>query len=382
MRDRASVVIVGGGIMGLSIAYHLAHDHGLRDVTILERGYLCSGASGRNGGGVRAQFSTETNVRLMQESLRLCRDFAARMGINVWFRQGGYLFLVRSEAGRANLEASAKVQNECGHPTRMLTPREAKKIVPELDTEGVVAASYNAEDAVVFPWPFVWGYARAAEALGVEIATFTDVVGIDLEGSRITGVRTDQGRIATERVVNAAGAWSPEIARLVGVELPNKPHRHEICSSEPLKPWLTPLVADLSNGLYFSQSTRGEIVGGITNDDVPEGIDMRSSTTFLGLYASALVRTVPRLGQVKVLRQWAGCYDLTPDKNPIVGPVDAVEEFYQASGFMGHGFMMAPVMGRLLAELIAKGSDIPLFERWNLRRYAEGKLLGESMIIG
>ena len=141
MRDRASVVIVGGGIMGLSIAYHLAHDHGLRDVTILERGYLCSGASGRNGGGVRAQFSTETNVRLMQESLRLCREFAARMGINVWFRQGGYLFLVRSEAGRQNLEASAKVQNDCGHPTRLLTPAEAKKIVPELDTEGVVAAS-------------------------------------------------------------------------------------------------------------------------------------------------------------------------------------------------------------------------------------------------
>jgi sarcosine oxidase subunit beta len=183
-------------------------------------------------------------------------------------------------------------------------------------------------------------------------------------------------------VVNAAGAWSPEIARLVGIELPNRAHRHEICSTEPLKPWLKPLVADLSNGLYFSQSMRGEIVGGIANDDVPPGLDMGSSHLFLALYARALVNTCPILGSVKVLRQWAGCYDLTPDANPIVGPVDGVDEFYQASGFMGHGFMMAPVMGKLLAQYIAVGTDLPMFERWNLRRFREGKLLTESMIIG
>jgi sarcosine oxidase subunit beta len=169
---------------------------------------------------------------------------------------------------------------------------------------------------------------------------------------------------------------------MVGVELPNKPHRHEICSSEPLKPWLTPLVADLSNGLYFSQSTRGEIVGGISNHDVPDGLDMNSSHRFLRLYARALTATVPQLGAVKILRQWAGCYDLTPDQNPIVGRVDELDGFYQASGFMGHGFMMAPVMGRLLAEHVATERDTPLFERWNLRRFKEGKLLREAMIIG
>lgn len=368
--------------MGLATAYNLAKHHGISDVIVLEQSYLCSGASGRNGGGVRAQFSSETNVRLMQESLRICREFASDMKINVWFREGGYLFLVRSGPSLENLEASVRVQNECGHPTHMLSPTEARKIVPELDTNGLLAASFNPNDAVVFPWPFVWGYAKGAESLGVRVLTFTKVVAIETKGRKITAVVTDKGRIATNRVVNAAGAWSPQIAAMLGVSLPNKPHRHEICSSEPLKPWLGPLVADLSNGLYFSQSTRGEIVGGISNHDVPEGIDMESSAQFLGMYAAALTRTVPILGSVKVLRQWAGCYDLTPDQNPIVGQVDEVDEFYQVSGFTGHGFMMAPVMSRLLAQHIAEGTDLPLFERWNLRRFKAGKLLKESMIIG
>jgi sarcosine oxidase, subunit beta len=382
VRDRAEVVIVGAGIMGLAIAYNLAKHHGLTDVVVVDRTYLCGGASGRNGGGVRAQFSSEENIRLMQESIRLCRDFAHEMKINVWFRQGGYLFLVRSEEGRRSLEASVAVQNACGLATRMLTPKQAQKVVPELDLDGVVATSFNPEDGVVFPWPFVWGYAAAAEKLGVDLSPFTDVLGFRTHGSRIDAVVTSRGEIRTHRVVNAAGAWSPEVARLLGVELPNHPHRHEICSTEPLKPWLQPLVADLSNGLYFSQSMRGEIVGGISNEDVPPGIDMSSSHRFLALYGRALVRTCPVLGSVKVLRQWAGCYDLTPDANPIVGQVDGVDEFYQASGFMGHGFMMAPVMGRLLAQNIAERTELPMFERWSLRRFKEGRLLSESMIIG
>jgi sarcosine oxidase subunit beta len=382
MRDRAEVVIVGAGIMGLSIAYNLAKHHGVRDVLVVDRSYLCGGASGRNGGGVRAQFSGEENIRLMQESIRICRDFAAEMKINVWFRQGGYLFLSRSEESRRMLEKSIAVQNGCGLTTRMLTPREAQQVVPQLDTTGVVAASYNPDDGVVFPWPFVWGYASGASKLGVEIATFTDVLGFETTGKRIDAVVTSRGKVRTHRVVNAAGAWSPEVARLLGVELPNKPHRHEICSTEPLKPWLGPLVADLSNGLYFSQSTRGEIVGGVSNDDVPPGIDQESSHRFLALYGRALTRVCPVLGRVKVLRQWAGCYDLTPDQSPIVGQVDGVDDFFQASGFMGHGFMMAPVVGKLLAQHVAEGSDLPMFERWSLRRFAEGRLLGESMIIG
>jgi sarcosine oxidase, subunit beta len=404
VRDRADVVIVGAGIMGLSIAYHLAA-RGVTRVTVIDRGYLCGGASGRNGGGVRAQWSSEANVRLMLESIRMCREFAAKMKINVWLRQGGYLFLARTSAVRETLEKSVTLQNDCGLSTRMLSPREARHVVPELDVDGVQAASFNPDDGVVFPWPFVWGYAQAARKLGVEVIDWHEVVGFETKGSSIEGVRVrrsgppgaivaaagggdaptmaspDVFSIATRRVVNAAGAWSPEIARMLGVDLPNRAHRHEICSSEPLKPWLKPLVADLADGLYFSQSTRGEIVGGIGNEYVPPGLDQRSSHAFLGRYARSLIRTCPVLGGVKVLRQWAGCYDLTPDANPIVGAVDDVDEFYQASGFMGHGFMMAPVVGKRLADLVA-GDPVTDFDRWNLRRFREGKLLEEGMIIG
>ena len=379
--DRADLVVIGGGIMGLATAWELSL-LGAERVVVVEKDYLCGGASGRNGGGVRAQWSSEENVRMMMDSIRICREFATRFGINVWFRQGGYLFLARSDARAKQLAASVELQRSLGLDTRMIGPEEARAIVPELDASRILAASYNADDGVVFPWPFVWGYARGAEDLGVEISTFTDVIGFETKGKRIEAVVTNKGKIATHRVVNACGAWSPEVARMLGVELPNKPHRHEICSSEPLKPWLTPLVADLSNGLYFSQSTRGEIVGGVSNEDVPEGIDQRSSHAFLALYAKALVRTVPVLGNVKVLRQWAGCYDLTPDQNPIVGRVDEVDDFFQVSGFMGHGFMMAPVMGKLLAQHIAEGSTLPLFDRWSLRRFKEGRLLNEAMIIG
>ncbi len=388
MRNEADIVVIGAGIMGLAIAYHLAN-LGVAKVSVVDRSYLCGGASGRNGGGVRAQWSSEANVRLMQESIRICRDFASEMKINVWFRQGGYLFIVRTEEKRRALEASVKVQNACKLSTRMLTPREAQQIVPELDTDGIVAASYNGDDGVVFPWPFVWGFAQAAQKRGVEIHTFTDVTGFEMERGEITGVVLDRlgkrgtkGVMKTRKVVNAAGAWSPEIAKMLGVELPNKPHRHEICSTEPLKPWLRPLVADLTDGLYFSQSTRGEIVGGIGQEHVPPGVNHDSSHAFLGRYARSLTRACPLLGRVKVLRQWSGCYDLTPDANPIVGPVDLVPNFFQASGFMGHGFMMAPIMGKKIAEQIVTGKDTELMSRWNLRRFKEGKLLSEAMIIG
>ncbi len=342
MRQEAEVVIVGAGIMGLAIAYNLAKHQGLRDIVVLDQSYLCGGASGRNGGGVRAQWSSEANVRLMQESLRICRDFAREHRINTWFRQGGYLFLVRSDAKAKALAESVKLQNECGLTTRLLEPKQARGVVPELSTDGVVAACYNPDDAVVFPWPFVWGYADGARTRGVEVETFTRVTGIETTGKRVSAVVTDKGTIKTSRVVNAAGALSPEVARLAGITLPNRPHRHEICSSEPLKPWLEPLVAD----------------------------------------SRSLLRACPILGSVKILRQWAGLYDITPDSNPIVGEIDELSGFFLACGFMGHGFMMAPVIGKLMAEVVAGGAVPEVFERWNLRRFEQGALLSEGMIIG
>ena len=379
--EEARAVVIGAGIQGLAVAYNLAR-LGVERVVVVDKTYLCGGASGRNGGGVRAQWSSETNIRLMRASIRLCEEFATKMRINVWFRQGGYLFLARSERMAKLLSASTELQREHDLPTRMIDAADAKRLAPELDTRGLVAASYNPDDGVVFPWPFVWGYARECRRLGVELHTHTTVTQLEATGGRISGVVTDRGTIKTAQVICAAGAWSPEITRTVGVELPSHPHRHEICSTEPLKPFLKPFIGDLESGLYFSQSMRGEIVGGISNAKVPSGLDQGSSLRFLALYSRALTRTMPVLSGVRVLRQWSGCYDITPDGNPLVGEVDEMPGLILISGFMGHGFMIAPIMGELLAKHLLSGEERELFERWNLRRYREGKLLSESMILG
>lgn len=375
-------MIVGAGIIGLATAYHLAELEPNLRIVVLDAGYLCGGASGRNGGGVRAQWSDEVSIHLMQEALGEFRRFAHRHRINTWFRQGGYLFLARDGARAAELEQSAQLQQRLGLATELVSRERIRELVPELQCDDVLLASYNPDDAVVFPWPIVWGYAEGARARGVEIFTFTRVTHIETTASAVSAVETPRGAIRTPIVVAAAGAFSPQLAQMVGVKLPTHPHRHEICASEPLKPWLRPLVADLSSGLYFSQSTRGEIVGGIGDPRAPAGPNQRSSARFLALYARDLVARCPRLGAVRILRQWAGLYDISPDQSPIVGDVDSPRGFFLASGFMGHGFMMAPVVGKRLARLIGRGEASTETSTWSLSRFSEGRTLTGGMIIG
>ncbi len=368
---RAEIVIVGGGVIGLSIAYHLAK-RGLTDVVVLERGYLAEGASGRNGGGVRQQWATEMNIRLMQESVELCRRFAVDLGVNVWFRQGGYLFLARNQREVARLEKNIALQNRCGVLTRMLEPSAAQDIVPELDLTGIVGASYNPSDGILFPWPFLWGYARQAALCGVKIFTHTSVDGLEpMRGGGYT-VQTPRGAIQARRVINATGAWSPQLAKLIGVDIPTYPIRHEICSSEPLKPFLRPMVSELASGLYFSQSMRGEIVGGVTIPGHSSTYGMGSTLEFLATYARRLVRLMPVLGDIKVLRQWAGPYDQSPDGNPILGPAPGHPDFFLACGFVGHGFMMAPILGKLYAEWLTGEPPHEIFARSGLARFTDG----------
>ena len=368
--------------MGLATAYHLAKEHARRRILVLDSGYLCGGASGRNGGGVRAQWSSEANVVLMQESLQMCKEFAHEHRINTWFRQGGYLFLARDEKRAGELAKSVELQQKLGLQTRLIDGAEAQRLVPQLEPRGVLAASFNADDAVVFPWPFVWGYAEGARALGVDIHTFCRVQAVEMSSGRVSGIVTERGRVRAPVVVNACGAFSPGLAATVGIVLPTKPHRHEICASEPLKPFLGPLVADLGSGLYFSQSTRGEIVGGIGNPKTPEGARQASSLRFLALYSRALIGACPGLSSLKIQRQWAGLYDLSPDHAPIVGPVDEAPGLFLASGFMGHGFMMAPAVGKRLAAAIATGATPEPFGSWAFGRFKRGTALSEAMIIG
>jgi sarcosine oxidase, subunit beta len=381
LRAEAEYAIVGGGIMGLALAYNLT-ERGVTDVVVLEAHHLAWGASGRNGGGIRQQWSTEMNIRLMQESIDICGRFAQELGTNVWMRQGGYLFLCRDPKMLTRMEAVIALQNRCDVATRLLSSAEVMSLVPELDVRAYAGAWYNPTDAIVFPWPFLWGYARAAARRGVEIHTFTPVTAIERhEGAFV--LDTPKGRVRARRVVNAAGAWSPQVARLVGLELPTWPARHEIMSTEPLKPFLRPMVSVIDSGLYFSQSLRGEIVGGITLPEPKhEGVRLGSRLEFLEAMAAGLVEAMPRLGDVKVVRQWAGPYDLTPDNSPIVGEAPAVPGFFLCSGFVGHGFMMAPVVAKHYALHLTGGPTHAFFQQWRLRRFAEGDLVRESLIIG
>ncbi|HET9554483.1 MAG TPA: FAD-dependent oxidoreductase [Anaeromyxobacteraceae bacterium] len=376
---RADVVIIGGGIQGLSLAWELAR-RGTTDVLVLEQAYLNYGASGRNGGGVRAQWTTPTMIRLAKRSLELCARFAVDLGVNVWFRPSGYLFLAPAEQVR-RLEANALVHRREGLRTRVLTPQQALEVVPALDPTRFAAASYNPDDGVVFPWPFLWGYAAGAEAMGVKVRTFTRVTGLRAAGARLTHVETDRGPVECRLVVNAAGAWSKGIAALAGVAVPNRPTRHEILVTEPLAPFLDPLVSLLGHGLYFSQSQRGELVGGAGDPDEPEGVVMGSTLRFLARFARAATEVLPRLAGVKVVRQWAGCYDVTPDNNPILGPA-GFENFQQLHGFVGHGFMMAPAVAEQAADVLTGRARHELFERYTLDRFARGDVAREDFVIG
>ncbi len=380
-KDRYQAVIVGGGAIGLSIAYQLAK-RGMRDVLVLDKDSLVKGATGRNGGGVRAQWTTEENIILAKKSLRAFDRFAKETGHNVFLRRGGYLFLTRSEAQLAVLKEAAAFQNQHGIRTKVIDLPEAERIIPGLSTEGCVAATFNPDDAIVFPWPLVWGWKDAAEKLGVEVATFTHVTGLKTRGGEITHVETNRGTIACDWVVNASGAWAKQLAGMGGVDLPNRPERHEILVSEPLKPFLDPMLVDLSTGYYVNQDMRGEMVGGLGGDH-RESMDWGSSLEFMRDFAKQTVRLLPRLGQVRVLRQWAGSYDVTPDAKPILGVVESgPSNFVQANGFSGHGMMISPMVGVMMAQLMTgQKTEVPL-RPFALERFARGESRPEAMVIG
>ena len=380
-RTDVDLAIIGGGIMGLATAYELA-SRGFTDVVVLEAHHLGWGASGRNGGGVRQQWSTELNIRLMQESVAICRGFAQSLGTNIWMRQGGYLFLAKSDHQLRRMETAIALQNRCDVPTRLLSMAEAQRIVPEIDPAPFVGAAYNPTDAIVFPWPFLWGYAQAAARKGVEIHTETPVQTIARTNTGFA-LHTRKGLVRARRVLAATGAFTPPLARQLDVTLPTWPSRHEILSTEGLKPFLGPMVSVLDTGLYFSQSLRGELVGGIPLPE-PRQTEVHLSSTlgFVEAMARGMLEVIPRLGHIKVVRQWAGPYDMSPDGNPLVGEIASVPNFFVCCGFVGHGFMMAPVVARHYATLLLGDAPHPLFAAWRPGRFADRDPSGDGAHSG
>jgi sarcosine oxidase subunit beta len=355
LRDEYDVVIIGAGVLGLFTAYHLAQRMDPGRVLVLDKGFLSAGSSGRNGGGVRQQWESVATIRLAREAVATWRRFPIDFGYNPWFRQGGYVFLAFEGEEEDRLRSTHPRLRAEGLPVRWLGPREVRDLLPALDTSRVLGASYLRSDGVIFPFPVLWGLDRWLRRQGVTVRTRTEALGFETGPEGVRGVLTSAGRVRTPRVVNAAGGWSHEVSRRAGLDTANRPSRHEILATEPLKPFLNPMVVTLRQGLYFSQSLRGEIIGGLRLDGiahVEQGLP--SSSRFLVEMSRALTALVPRLQWVRVLRAWAGYYDDTPDGLPILGEDPRLPGFFQANGFGGHGFMLAPAAASRLARIIWK----------------------------
>ncbi len=377
----AEVVIIGAGIIGSSIAYYLAKE-GLKDVVILEREYPCWGATGRCGAGIRQQWGTEMNCRLAKGSVEIFKGLSDELGYDIEFEQGGYLVLATSQAQLQLYKRNVALQNRLGIPSRIVTPQEAKEIVPILKTDGLPGAAYCPTDGHANPFKTNLAYLRAAERLGVKLYKFTPVVGIEVKDGMVQGVITTAGRIETSKVVNAAGGYSAEVGKLAGLEIPTHSERHQIMVTEPLDGLFDPMVISFTSGLYCQQVPPGSILMGMGDPDEPPSHNLSASWQFLQRMAQEVLRILPVLKEVRVVRQWAGLYNKTPDAQPIIGEAEKVKGFYMAIGFSGHGFMIAPMTSYILARLITGGEPPISVERLSLERFERGELVIEPSVVG
>lgn len=347
----ADVVIIGGGVMGASAAFHLA-EAGVRNIVVIERGELCCGSSGKPIGGVRAQFSDPLNIELGSRSLRAYREFPHRPGADIKLDTVGYLFLLDNEQQVRDFAAGVEFQNSLGVANRMIDPEDARRLCPYISTDGLVAAAYSPADGHARPALVVEGYAQAAARAGVTIVTQTAVTGIDTAGDRVTGVHTSHGRIACGALICTAGAWSGLIGDMVGVLLPIRPVRRQLAFTAPLTPPAprVPFTIDFSSSAYFHNSDDG-LLFGLADPDEQEGFDTTWTPQWLELFRTVARRRAPALAGMKTVGGWAGLYEVTPDHNALIGRSTELPNFLYAAGFSGHGFLQAPAVGEVLRDL-------------------------------
>jgi sarcosine oxidase, subunit beta len=351
----AAVVIIGGGVMGTSTAYHLARA-GIRDIVLLEANELASGSSGKPLGGVRAQFSDPANIELGARSLIAFQRFNDAFGVDIGYQQVGYLFLIRDDADVARYQASIELQNSLGVDSRMITAATAAELSPYVDASTVVAAAWSPTDGFARPSVVVNTYAAAAAELGAQICTASPVVGIEQTGGDRVAVRTREGRVyTTPTVICTCGAWSKQIGAMVDVDLPIEPLRRQIAFTTPLypRPPRLPFTIDYSTTAYFHCNDDGSgLLIGIADKEQAVGFDTSVTTDWHDQLRAALAQFAPSLTGVQFASGWAGLYEMTPDCNALIGEADTGGfRFLYAAGFSGHGFLQGPAVGEAVRDL-------------------------------
>jgi len=385
--NTASVVVIGGGVMGASTAYHLAQ-RGCTGVVLLEKEeFFGMGSTGRCAGGIRYQFSTEINIRLSLLSLPMLDRFEDELGQNIGIRRDGYLFILTNEHDVNVFRHNVELQHSLRVQTQWLSADDVRRRVPQLAADDVLAGAYHDKDGLADPNSVVMGYVNAARRLGVRTLTGVDVRAIETTGEagagKVTGVQTSRGPIACEVVVVAAGPWSAPISATAGIDVPITPLRRQIMTTTPLPEIARdfPFVLDFAQSLYFHREGEG-ILTGQSNPHEQPGFDQEIDPDWELMHMEAAVARLPLLGKAGRLSHWAGLYEMTPDAHPILGAAPPLAGYYIVAGFSGHGFMHGPGAGLLLSEIILDGRATTLdISALELSRFAEGRLIREYNVV-
>jgi sarcosine oxidase, subunit beta len=384
--EQASVVVVGGGVMGTSIAFHLA-EAGVADVLLLEQAQLGSGSTCKAAGGVRAQFSDPVNIALGLRGLDAFERFPERPGQEIDLRQPGYLFLLTTPEQVAAYEESVALQNAMGVPSRMLSPHEAVALSPAVEPDGLLAAAFHQRDGYCSPESVVLGYATGARRHGATIRTGVTVTGIRADGGEITAVETDHGTVHAGTVVCAAGAWSREVGVMAGVDLPVEPLRRQILISEPLPadllevlPDSVPMTIDAGTTFYFHREGPALLLGMSFQGEKP-GFRPEYSEEWLPTLMAAMADRAPALLDLGIAHRWVGMYEVTPDHNALLGESAGVSRFLYATGFSGHGFLQGPAVGEVIRDLYLGAETVIDVAPFTADRFSTGLHRGEVNIV-
>ena len=381
LQDAYDVVIIGGGVHGLATAYYLAQQ-GVTNVAVLEARYVGFGGSGRNTAIVRSNYRTPEGIAFYDHSVKLYEKLAGELDYNIMFSQRGHLTLAHTERGVSGLRERALTNQLCGVNSRLIFPDEIREHVPDMQLEGslrypVMAALYHPPGGIIRHDAVVWAYARGADAGGVHVHQLTEVTDLEVTDGAISGVVTKRGRIKAGAVVNATAGYASTIAAMAGRQIPLETHPLQALVTEPLKPWLHSVIVSSTLHVYVSQTDRGELVIGAEVDDYAS-YSLRGTLPFAESAATHLLELFPFLANVRMLRQWAGLCDMTPDYSPIIGEDPSVKGLFMTVGWGTYGFKAGPASGHLLAEMIASGRTPERLEPFSPGRFAEDRLVGEK----